>query len=285
MGQRSSKPKSRLLSKPRRIADETFAQPVVEHASRIQVTSLMTVSELVACLVKKGCSNITDQLDLAECSEYPISGGGFGDVYRGRLKNGDRVAIKTMRLSVSSNGVVQNSLKNAARELYTWSKCEHDNIQRLLGLVEFRGQVGMVSPWQPNGNLHQYLERYPETDRYEMSTQISDGLAYLHRTNIVHGDLKGLNILISKAGSPLLADFGNSFLRECTLKFTDTSSKHLVSLRWAAPELLGGTAKHNTRTDVYALGMVSRIGVKQVNWLIHVNKLDNFGASNEKFYV
>lgn len=117
--------------------------------------------------------------------------------------------------------------QHAARELHTWSKCRHPNVVELLGLAEFRGQIGMVSFWMENGNLPSYLARHHDADRCQLvryqyirficadlgippiqSLQISEGLAYLHGRNIVrnshiiapvidfdlqvHGDLKGV---------------------------------------------------------------------------------------------
>lgn len=59
-------------------------------------------------------------------------------------------------------------MQDAARELYTWSRCQHPNVLRLLGLVEFRDQIGMVSDWVEEGNLPSYLSSHPEADRYQM---------------------------------------------------------------------------------------------------------------------
>ena len=53
---------------------------------------------VIACLADNGCPNITDDLDPASCSPDPISAGGFGDVYYGKLQDGFPVAIKTMRI-------------------------------------------------------------------------------------------------------------------------------------------------------------------------------------------
>ncbi|KAG8739615.1 hypothetical protein FRC10_005386 [Ceratobasidium sp. 414] len=220
------------------------------HALLTNITSTMTIAEVILRLGDKGCSNITDQLDPASYSKYPVSTGGFGDVYMGKLRDGRLVAIKTMRLRVKSSQESQKSLK---------------------------GQIGMVSVWEANGSLRTYLQSHPEADRCQMSTQIADGLSYLHQSGVIHGDLKGPNILISGDDIPLLADFGNSTLQEYTLKFTDTSTKNQATTRWAvrrhivelviifkdlliqAPELIKG-ATHSVPSDVYALGMASAPG-------------------------
>ncbi|KAG8751929.1 hypothetical protein FRC11_008846 [Ceratobasidium sp. 423] len=85
--------------------------------------------------------------------------------------------------------------------------------------------------------------------------QICDGLSYLHRIGIIHGDLKGANVLVSDSGVPVLADFGNSILRNQTLKFTQTTSGASLTVRWSAAELITESGPPNEATDVYALGM------------------------------
>lgn len=90
----------------------------------------------------------------------------------------------------------------AARELFAWSKCDHDNVAKLIGLAVFRGQLAMVSTWMDNGALPDYLKRAPNADRHQLVSslvdialrcvykiqqcaQIIDGLAYLHSINMV----------------------------------------------------------------------------------------------------
>ncbi|KAG9090017.1 hypothetical protein FRC06_001249 [Ceratobasidium sp. 370] len=103
-----------------------------------RVSSLMPPSEIIAILTAHGCENITDHLNLSSCSSFPLSSGGFGDVYRGRLRDDRQVAIKTMRVQAISSEEGQKPLKDAARELHTWSKCQHPNVLKLLGVVHFR---------------------------------------------------------------------------------------------------------------------------------------------------
>ncbi|KAF8594766.1 kinase-like protein [Ceratobasidium sp. AG-I] len=214
----------------------------------------MSSLEVIACLADHGCENLTDVLDTHSCSEFPVSGGGFGDVYRGKLSDGCAIAIKTMRLEINSHEQ-RKHLKDAAREMHTWSKCGHPNVLKLLGLVEFRNQIGMVSLWMDNGALPFYLRKNPDADRCEMADQICQGLSYLHSRTIIHGDLKGMNIFVSDQGTPVLADFGNAVLQECSLKFTTTATKSSISSRWAAPEMFEDSCKYTIPADVYALGM------------------------------
>ncbi|KAG8734736.1 hypothetical protein FRC12_018407 [Ceratobasidium sp. 428] len=133
----------------------------------------------------------------------------------------------------------------------------------------------MVSLWLEHSSLPSYISQKEDFDRCKLSMEIADGLAYLHGIGIVsnesyvlewkvldtcrcqvHGDLKGLNVLISDDGVPMLTDFGNAVLQDCTLNFTTTTQKNSLSPRWAAPELLDereGT--YSLAADVYALGM------------------------------
>jgi serine/threonine protein kinase len=86
-----------------------------------------------------------------------------------------------------------------------WSKCNHANVQKLLGIAQVRNQIAMVSPWMVNGDVRAYLRLNVDLDRCSMvgvvmtqrrlglmplkqCAQIADGLAYLHEKNIVSLD-------------------------------------------------------------------------------------------------
>ncbi|CAE6429589.1 unnamed protein product [Rhizoctonia solani] len=219
----------------------------------VVINGTMTTDEVLSHLYERGCRNVTDQLDESRIGRDPVARGGGGDVYSGELRTGEQVALKCVRLAIGTDD--QNKLKTTAHELYVWSKCNHPNVLELIGITHYRGQIAMVSPWMENGDLRAFLRLYPDADRRDLCMQITDGVAYLHSQTIVHGDIKGANILISQDGVAKITDFGTSALKEYTLQFAATKSKPGLSVRWAAPEVLEEKSENSYQADVYALGM------------------------------
>ncbi|KAG8723503.1 hypothetical protein FRC09_003062 [Ceratobasidium sp. 395] len=180
--------------------EERGSVEVSIHGNVTTISSTMPVSTIVTILTKRRCPNITEQLNLDSFDRTPISGGGFGDVFRGSLLEGEQVAVKCPRLCLQQDDEGgRKVLKRAARELYTWSQLEHKNIVKLLGLAEFRGQMAMLSPWMDNGTLLDYIRRNPAGDRYQLCFDISEGVTYLHQNDVIHGDIKSVMILRASA--------------------------------------------------------------------------------------
>ncbi|KAG8723269.1 hypothetical protein FRC09_004051, partial [Ceratobasidium sp. 395] len=124
--------------------------------------------------------------------------------------------------------------KHAARELHTWSRCQNPNVVQLLGLAEFRGKLAMVSPWMENRSVNLLDSSDDRIDCCQLCIEVARGLAYLHEMNIVHGGLKGGNVLLSNNGKAQLADFGSAVLADSPLLFTEsTSTRSGLSVRWA----------------------------------------------------
>jgi serine/threonine protein kinase len=80
---------------------------------------------------------------------------------------------------------------------------------------------------------------------------MASALSYLHSNGIVHGDIKGNNVLASPNGDALLCDFG---LAKLVGSQTSGSRRGSGALRWESPELLDGQTK-STASDIWAFGM------------------------------
>lgn len=53
-----------------------------------------------------------------------------------------------------------------------WSRLEHKNILPFLGLVDLNveniAETGLVSPWEQNGNVNDFFQKNPDTNRLPM---------------------------------------------------------------------------------------------------------------------
>ncbi|KAJ1305916.1 hypothetical protein OPQ81_010635 [Rhizoctonia solani] len=220
------------------------------------VTSKMGVDQISDILRSRGVLDLTSLLDPSLTNSYPISRGGSADIYHTRLQHGSDVAVKCLRLSLGYSNPGNKALKHIAHELYVWSKCNHPNVLELMGMALFRGQISLISPWMENGSLPLFLERHPNAPRYELCAQIAGAVAYLHDIGIVHGDIKGLNVLVSKDHTIKLGGFGNAQISRNSVQFSESSDTRGMSFRWAAPELIMEESQGPTiYTDVYSLGM------------------------------
>ncbi|KAF9643599.1 kinase-like protein [Thelephora ganbajun] len=196
---------------------------------------------------------------LTQTTENPVASGGFGDVWEG-IYNDKRVAIKALRVYMVDN--VRKVRKVFCKEVVIWRRISHPNIVPFLGVSEAPAPLSMVSEWMPNGNVREYVRKNPGTSRLQLLLDISRGLSFLHSLEIVHGDLKGDNILVDKSGCARLNDFGLTCIT--SLDCTETSaSRFKGTYRWMAPELLrveqseGESGISTRQSDIFALGMVT----------------------------
>ncbi|KXN84892.1 Cytokinesis protein sepH [Leucoagaricus sp. SymC.cos] len=176
----------------------------------------------------------------------PIAEGGFGNVYQGVDTT---LCIKVMKRL--DPGVLTPWIK----ELILWAHSSHPNVLLFYG-VFLEGpiespQTCLVSPFMKNGNLHDYSPNLPQKSRLPLIADVVNGLHYLHDLGVVHGDLKGQNILISDEGRGLITDFGSSHITTATIV---SSSLSATTLRFAAPEMILGNKKPSKEFDIWSVG-------------------------------
>ncbi|KAF9448420.1 kinase-like protein [Macrolepiota fuliginosa MF-IS2] len=185
--------------------------------------------------------------------------GGHADIFIGYLTNTNntkvKVAIKVLRMT-NDEEAVANVTKYLIRETVVWHRLNHPNILKFFGLDSSLGRFGcpaLISPYCDNGTVNNYLKKHPDIDtRLYIIKGVSEGLQYLHRQEVIHGDLKPSNILIHDDGYPLLCDFGRSKI----LATSGFTTKPIGACRYQPSELLQGHGPNKT-TDVYAFAVTS----------------------------
>lgn len=93
----------------------------------------------------------------------------------------------------------------------------------------------------------------PHPDPFQIQ-ELALALTYLHKQGVVHGDVKGNNILVSTEIKVLLCDFGVAVMADMNSASSRAGSPNVC---WAAPEVIE-SAEPNRRTfqsDVYSFGM------------------------------
>ncbi|KDQ07592.1 hypothetical protein BOTBODRAFT_119822 [Botryobasidium botryosum FD-172 SS1] len=185
--------------------------------------------------------------------------GGFGECYKGTFLKNQEVAMKCLQVRLKPGSNTNTSLEERfEREVYVWRKLQHLNILPLIGTCTLDSVTYMVSPWMTNGNAFDYVRNNPGADRPLLLAQAADGLRFLHdfKPTIVHGDIRGPNVLISASGEARIADFGLSHVTEEAGRFSYSASWKLAGhWAWMAPELLGeDPPPRSTETDVFSFG-------------------------------
>ncbi|KAJ7160764.1 kinase-like domain-containing protein [Mycena filopes] len=192
------------------------------------------------------------------CDDHPTFGGGYGDIFHAS-HNGRPVALKRMRFFLRGSDLRRIRLK-LCREALIWKDLQHPHILPFMGIDRdsFSASLCMVSPWMEHGTIINYLNQHGHANVDKLLYEIAQGLQYLHSQDIVHGDLRGTNILITEDWRACLADFGLSVFSDATSSMTTNRGG---SPYWMAPELLdpdtyGLEFVRTTATDVYAYGCV-----------------------------
>lgn len=183
-------------------------------------------------------------------SPVPVNvSGHFGDLFQGVYNVIGKVALKRPRIAETAYG--DDVIRRFEREAETWKQLRHPHILQFLGTLKRDGHVYLVSPFINNGTLVEYLFRNPDVGRVRLLRETADAIRYLHSQNVVHGDIKGTNILVSDDAHVLLCDFG---LAKTIGSNTSGSVKGAGSLRWMSPELWDNEPR-TFASDVYAFGM------------------------------
>lgn len=173
------------------------------------------------------------------------------------IESGEPVALKRIRINATDKDK-ETLIRRMNKEALLWRQLRHPFILPFIGidLEVFKGFPTLVSPWMEGGTLLSYIEKTnPNTDqRLKIAAEVAEAIEYLHNFGLVHGDIRGLNVLVDQKGKPQLADFGLSGVADDLCPATNEAK----SAQWCAPELcwpeqFGFPSFKRTReSDVYA---------------------------------
>ncbi|XP_021743946.1 receptor-like cytosolic serine/threonine-protein kinase RBK2 [Chenopodium quinoa] len=184
-----------------------------------------------------------------------IGKGGYAEVFKGVLSDGQVVAVKRL-----ARGTPEERIADFLTELGIMAHVSHPNTTKLIGYC-VEGGMHLVLEYSHLGSLASLLHgskgKLNWSARYKIALGIAEGLMYLHygcQRRIIHRDIKAANILLRKDFEPQICDFGlakwlpDKWTHHIVLKFEGTFG-------YLAPEfMMHGIV--DEKTDVFAFGVL-----------------------------
>uniref|UniRef100_A0A7N0ZWI5 Protein kinase domain-containing protein n=1 Tax=Kalanchoe fedtschenkoi TaxID=63787 RepID=A0A7N0ZWI5_KALFE len=227
----------------RRVSPPKGIPEVDEEVSSLHV-KLYTYQELIKA---------TDDFSLIN----KIGEGGFGPVYKGRLRDGKLAAIKVLAAE-SKQGV-----KEFLTEINVISDIKHDNLVTLYGCCVEGNHRILVYEYYDNNSLSQTLLGggysgilFNWQTRVNIAVGIARGLAYLHdevKPYIIHRDIKASNIILDKDLKAVISDFGLAKLVPSDV--THVSTRVAGTMGYLAPEY-AIRGQLTRKADIYSFGVL-----------------------------
>ncbi|CAN5423236.1 hypothetical protein BH09PLA1_BH09PLA1_27240 [soil metagenome] len=192
-----------------------------------------------------------------------IGEGGFGSVFMAEQEQPvrRRVALKIIKLGMDTRSVVARF----EQERQALAILDHPNIAKVFdaGATE-NGRPYFVMELCAGDSITDYCDKHnlSISDRLELFVQACQAVQHAHQKGLIHRDIKPSNILVSSQdGKPFakIIDFGiaKATQSKLTEKTLFTAHKTLVGTpQYMSPEQAEGSLDIDTRTDVYALGVV-----------------------------
>ncbi len=195
--------------------------------------------------------------------ERKLGSGGIGDVYLASKKEDGftrKVAIKFATIGRFSKHVL-NSFNT---ELKVLLSLNHTNIERLFdGGVTDDKVPFLIVEYIDGTHIDKYCDQHGLTvdQRLKLFQKICQAVDAVHRSLIVHRDIKAANIMIGKDGEPKLLDFGLAKLtgNNAQASHETTLSNFMMTLAYASPEQINNMSNATgitTASDIYSLGIL-----------------------------
>ncbi|KAF8037744.1 hypothetical protein BT93_B0547 [Corymbia citriodora subsp. variegata] len=193
----------------------------------------------------------TNNFDPAE----ELGDGGFGTVFKGKLRDGRVVAVK--RLYESNCKRVEQFVN----EVEILTRLRHPNLVSLYGCTSRQShRLLLVYEYVPNGTVADHINGDsakpglpPWSTRLNIAIETANALVYLHASDVIHRDVKTNNILLDENFSVKVADFGLSRLFPFNVTHVSTAPQGTPG--YVDPEY-HQCYQLTEKSDVYSFGVV-----------------------------
>ncbi|KAG9316533.1 kinase-like domain-containing protein [Chiua virens] len=184
-----------------------------------------------------------------------VGKGAYGSVHKGvHLPSGNIVALKIINLDTADDDV-----EAIQREVALLTQLrDAPNVTKYYGCYLDGPRVWIAMEFAQGGSVRTLMQTSKDGVLEERFTvvitrEVLVGLAYLHKSAIIHRDIKAANILITATGKVMICDFGVSALSAST---TSKRNTLMGTPNWMAPEVAQSTPVYDSKADIWSLGIM-----------------------------
>jgi len=187
--------------------------------------------------------------------ERELGRGGMATVWLAQDLRHDRpVALKLLHLHLAAS----LGPERFQREIRLAARLQHPHILTVLDSGETEGRLWFTMPFVEGESLRDRLRRerqLPVDAALRIAIEAARGLEYAHQHGVVHRDVKPENILLTRDGSTLVADFGIARALSGDEGLTETGLA-VGTPAYMSPEQAAGDKSLDARTDQFSLASV-----------------------------
>jgi len=184
-----------------------------------------------------------------------IAHGAMGVVYKARDPLIDRVvAIKTVTIGLSA-AETEAFERRFFREAKSAGRLNHPNVVTIHDVGKSDDVAYIAMEFLDGQSLREIIDSgvvLPPQRIADIAAEIAEGLAFAHRNQVVHRDVKPANVMVLASGAVKITDFGIALLPTGTRTL---AGNVFGSPRYTSPEQVMGRPVDG-RSDIFSLGAV-----------------------------
>jgi len=192
---------------------------------------------------------------------HALGSGGMGVVYAAQQDRPRRtVAIKLLRRGFRHPDI----LRRFEQEAEMLGRLQHPGIAQVYAFSpgDKKTPAHLVMELVSGPPMTEYARAHELSigERVALLMKLADAVQHAHDRGVIHRDLKPANVLIAEGGQPKVLDFGIARATGVDVQRITTHTAHgqlMGTLAYMSPEQLRGRSSEvDTRSDVYALGVL-----------------------------
>ena len=195
--------------------------------------------------------------------------GAFAKVYVGRLiDSGEECAVKVFNNNVPAEDV--------GKEFQRMDDLKHPNIVHVFGMIpayKVQGRNALVIVMELcDMSLDQYIKKHSrkgiskKVDLLQILHDMASAMVHLHSQDMVHGDLKSPNVLVTDSGDNISAKITDFGYTRCLNEAGELMTTMFADAKYLPPEVFVSSSKPGSRNkwaklsrkvDVFSYGLIA----------------------------